>query len=92
MKAKHEKIFAIQFGNGNFANPPGQPWYSIMPSATEFPYAVYPAQDDEYLRVVRKIYYDPYAKFVRVVFPDGYEEALRRERAHEPPTFEVKEV
>lgn len=92
MNGKREEMFAIQFGNGNFANPPGQPWYSALPSATEFPYVVYPARDDKYLRVVRKLYNDPDAKFVRVVFPDGYEEALRREWAHKPPTFEVKEV
>lgn len=92
MNGKQEEMFAIRLSNWMFVNPPGQPWYSARPAVTEFPYAVYPAQDDEYLHVVRKIYYDPYAKFVRVVFPDGYEEALRRERAHEPPTFEVKEV
>lgn len=92
MNGKREEMFAILFSNGEFLNPPGQPWSWARPARTEFPYAGYTAMNDETLQLVRRLSEDPGAKFVRVVFPDGYEEALRKEWAKEPPTFEVKEV
>ena len=92
MNSKCEEMFAVLFSDGTFLNPPGQPWHSVRPTRTDFPYAGYCKMNDELLPLVRRLSEDPDAKYVRVVFPDGYEEALRRERAKEPPTFEVKEV